>query len=101
MIQQRPPTKKKTIVSLVIVGVMTFGTLWMLLGSFAPSQETFIPSESGSGAVAVPTNTKLDDSLFQNPLFRQLTSLEGIVPIDQTRIGRANPFIPVSQKKNP
>jgi len=101
MIQQRPPTRKKIIVSLVIVGVMTIGTLWMLFGSSLPSSETFIPAESATDTIAARANTTLDDHLFQNPLFQQLTSLEEIVPIDQTRIGRANPFVPVSGKRNP
>lgn len=100
MIQQRPPTKKKTMVSIAIIAVMVFGMLRMLFGS-SGSPDTFIPAESGTSVVMSPTNTKLDDRLFQNPLFQELTPLDGMVPIDQTRIGRANPFVPISSVKNP
>lgn len=96
MIQQKPPSKKKTIIMIIVMCVMFSGMAWILFGS-SPSRDAFIPAESG-GQPFSPTKTKLDKNLFQDPLFDDLVPQAGVLPIDPTRIGRPNPFVPIVVK---
>lgn len=96
MIQQKPPSKKKTIIMVAVMCVMFSGMAWMLFGS-SPSSDTFIPAETSEQSFS-PMNTKLDKNLFQDPLFDVLVPQTGVLPIDPTRIGRPNPFVPIAVK---
>ena len=75
------------------------GILWMLVGP-SSSTNTFIPADQG-GSLQLPSpgSARLDSDLFQDPMFGELMRQSGVLPIDPTRIGRANPFAPVGVKK--